>query len=238
MKYKDFIKYYSFSRTSKYYKAVGKRKDKTMLLYYGNMKIAQSFHPLLGTLEVVLRNRLHRELSCYFDDNKWIVNQKTGFMIDPLLSRKNKKSGVLMTNDYLFREISKAENKLKSKGHNITAGRIIAEQSLGFWVSFFDLIHYKLLKGIPCKIFQKLPSEYGRKEIYDTLNMVRAFRNRINHNEPICFIDGKMDFSYARNMYRIIVDFLNWIDPLIIQSLKGLDKVVETIEKEEKKQKY
>lgn len=158
-------------------------------------------------------------------------------MVDSLLSRKNKRTGVLITNDYLLREISKAENKLKVKGLDITAGRIIAEQSFGFWVSFFDLIHYKLLKGIPCKVFQKLPSEYGRKEIYEILNAVRTFRNRINHNEPICFINGKMDFSYARNMYHLILDFLNWIDPIIALSLKEVDKVLETINKEEKKQK-
>lgn len=236
MRYKKFIKYYSFSRISKYYKAVNGRKDKAMLLYYGNLKIAQAFHPLLGTLEVILRNRLHCELAKFFNDGKWIINQKNGFMIDPLLSRKNKRSGMLITNDYLCRELTKAEIKLKQKGHDITASRIIAEQTLGFWVSFFDLIHYKLLKGVPSKVFQKLPSNYGRKEVYETLNLIRNFRDRINHNEPVCFVNGQLDFSYVRDMYHVISNFLIWIDPVIMSSLQGVDRVLDIIDKEEKKQ--
>jgi len=63
VKYKKFVRYYSYSRISKYYKATGHSKAKAMMLYYGNLKIAQAFHPLLGILEVILRNRLHSELA-------------------------------------------------------------------------------------------------------------------------------------------------------------------------------
>ena len=62
-------------------------------------------------------------------------------------------------------------------------------------------------------------------------------RNRINHNEPICFVNRKCDFSYVKGMYTIISDFLTWIDPEIMPSLKEVDKVCKIIEKEENKQK-
>ena len=235
MKYKKFVKYYSYSRVSKYYKAAKHDKAKTMMLYYGNLKIARAFHPLLGILEVILRNRLHSTLAKCFNDGNWIINQQNGFMKSPLLIKKNKRTGVIITNDFLFREVSKAESKLKSKGVNATAGRIIAEQTLGFWISLFDLIHYKILKGIPIQAFQKLPAGYGRKEVYDALNQIRDFRNRINHNESICFVDKKLDFSYAKGIYQTLLQVLNWIDPDIQSSLYEVDKVMKTIEKEERK---
>lgn len=236
MKYKKFVRYYSYSRISKYYKATKHSKAKAMMLYYGNLKIAQAFHPLLGVLEVILRNRLHSELAKHFDDGNWIINQQSGFMKSPLLIKKNKRTGITLTNDYLFREVSKAEQKLKNKGVNITAGRIIAEQTLGFWISFFDLIHYKILKGVPIQAFQKLPAGYGRKEVYEALNKIRDFRNRINHNESICFVGRRLDFSYAKEIYQTITQILNWIDPDIQSSLYEIDRVLKVIEKEENKQ--
>lgn len=207
-----------------------------MMLYHGNLKIAQAFHPLLGILEVILRNRLHSELARYFNDSNWIINQQYGFMRSPLLSQKNKRTGKIITNDYLFREVSKAEQKLRNKGVNITAGQIIAEQTLGFWISFFDLIHYKILKGTPIQAFQKLPTNHGRKEVYEALNKIRDFRNRINHNEPICFVNKELDFSYAKEIYQTIILILNWIDPDIQSSLLEIDQVLKVIKKEENKQ--
>lgn len=56
------------------------------------MKIAQSFHPLLGVMKATLRNRLHSELAKYFNDGNWIINQQQGFMRAPLLVKRNKKT--------------------------------------------------------------------------------------------------------------------------------------------------
>ena len=130
----------------------------------------------------------------------------------------------------------KAEKKIAERGNKVTTGRVIAEQTLGFWNSFYEVHHYALLSGVPCTIFRKLPTGYGRKEINEIILKIRELRNRINHNEPICFVNRKCDFSYARNMYGIISDFLTWIDPEIMPSLKEVDKVLKVIEKEENKQ--
>lgn len=47
--------------------------------YFANMKIAQAFHPLLSSFEVILRNQLHYALARHFSDGNWIINQKSGF---------------------------------------------------------------------------------------------------------------------------------------------------------------
>ena len=63
MKYKKVVRLYSNSRVSKYYKATNRNKNKAVMLYFANMKIAQAFHPLLSSFEVILRNQLHYALA-------------------------------------------------------------------------------------------------------------------------------------------------------------------------------
>lgn len=122
MKYKKVVRLYSNSRVAKYYRATNRNKNKAVMLYFANMKIAQAFHPLLSSFEVILRNQLHYALAHHFSDGNWIINQKA-------------------------------------------------------------------------------------------------------------------DFSYVKGMYAIISDFLTWIDPEIMPSLREIDKVCKIIEKEENKQK-
>ena len=108
------------------------------MLYNGNLKISQAFYPLLGVLEVILRNSIHREIAFMYNDKNWIINQKTGFMSDKSLTKKDKRTGKLITNDYLLKEVMSAERKLKRKGaSSALAGQVIAEQTLGFWTCFF-----------------------------------------------------------------------------------------------------
>lgn len=213
MKYKKVVRLYSNSRVAKYYRATNRNKNKAVMLYFANMKIAQAFHPLLSSFEVILRNQLHYALAHHFSDGNWIINQKTGFMIAPSLTYTNKRTKKKVTNDYILKEVLKAEKKIADRGVRVTTGRVIAEQTLGFWNSFYETHHYALLAGVPCRIFKKLPPGFGRKEINDIIVQVRELRNRINHNEPICFVNRKCDFSYVKGMYTIISDFLTWIDP-------------------------
>ena len=158
-------------------------------------------------------------------------------MIAPSLTYINKRTKKKVTNDYILKEVQKAEKKITDRGVKVTTGRVIAEQTLGFWNSFYETHHYALLSGVPCRIFKKLPSGYGRKEINDIIVQIRELRNRINHNEPICFVNRKCNFSYVKDMYKVISDFLTWIDPEIMPSLKEVDKVLKVIDKEENKQK-
>lgn len=85
--------------------------------------------------------------------------------------------------------------------------------------------HYRLLRGKPIQIFKGLPAGYGRKEVIDELNRVRRFRNRINHNEPICFNGNNIDFTGAMRVHQSIQNILTWIDPEIIKLMASLDKV-------------
>jgi len=234
MKLKDFRHYFSSARVNRYLIATGNSTEKTVKLYKANLKISQAFHPLLGILEVVLRNRLNDVLALYFSDPDWIINQKSGFMSDSSLRYTYKRTGVVKTNDFLKREILKAEKRLNKTQTPITSGKIIAEQTLGFWTDLFEVHNYRLLKGKPIQIFQTLPSGFGRKEVNDQLDKVRRFRNRINHNEPICFNGDLIDFNETVEVHHSIINLLTWIDPEIIKLLSDLDKVQKTVERAKK----
>ena len=43
MKYKKVVRLYSNSRVAKYYRATNRNKNKAVMLYFANMKIAQAF---------------------------------------------------------------------------------------------------------------------------------------------------------------------------------------------------
>ncbi len=229
MKFRDFRQYFSSARISRYLTATGNNTARAAKLYKANLKVTQAFHPLLGIVEVVVRNRINDILTAHFTDPDWVINQKTGFMIDPSLVYIQKKTNKKIRNEFLKNEVEKAERRLRKSGAAITSGRVIAEQTLGFWTDLFEVHHYRLLAGKPIQIFSYLPSRHGRKEVNDELNKIRRFRNRINHNEPICFNGNNIDFTTATDVYNSIISILNWIDPALLKYAKDVDKVQRTI---------
>ena len=231
MNYKKFSRIYSISRVSRYQKAANGNKKKAMAMYYANARLAQAFQPLISFFEVVLRNQLHYALAHYFNDVQWLVNQKSGFMSDPNLTHIVKKTGKMKVNDFLRSEVERSERTLIGKKRNVTAGRVIAELNFGFWNSLYETHHYALLKGVPCTIFKTLPAGVGRKEVNQMVQQIRDLRNRISHNEPLCFNNKSFDMTYASDMYVMIRDFLIWIDPKIVTSLckERLDHVESEI---------
>lgn len=231
MNHKKFSKLYSNARVSRYVKAANGDRRKAQKMYYANARVAQSFQPLLSFFEVILRNQLHYALAAHFNDVQWLINQKTGFMSDSSLTHTVKKTGKVTVNDFLKKEVERSERTLIGKKRNVTAGRVIAELNLGFWNSLYETHHYALLKGVPCQIFKSLPTGYGRKEVNNAIQEIRTLRNRVSHNEPLCFSNKVYDMTYAKEMYGKINDFLSWINPDIMISLKSesLDNVCREI---------
>ncbi|MEZ4808878.1 MAG: Abi family protein [Allomuricauda sp.] len=228
MKYSDVRFFLSAPRIDRFLSATGS-KTKAIRLYKSNLRVSQSLHPLISITEVVLRNKLNTILSAHFSDPDWIIHQKSGFMIDPSLRYRHKRTGQIKTNHYLKKEIEKAERRLRKQQVIITSGKVIAEQTLGFWTNLFEVHHYRLLSGTPIQIFNTLPSGYGRKEILEDLNSIRQFRNRINHNEPICFVGNSVDFTKTEEVYNSIKEILKWIDPKLENWIKDMDRVEQKI---------
>lgn len=189
-------------------------------MYKANMKLAQAFHPLLGFIEVVLRNNVNNAVASHFGDADWIINQKTGFMLSPSLRG---------TRFFLKSEVEKAERKLANRGLSVMSGRIIAEQTFGFWTDLFEPHHFRLIAASSMRAFKNLPPGYGRKEVSEELTKIRKFRNRINHNEPIILYRNHIDFIFSEGIHESITNVLSWLDPHLVGWIKELDKVKKII---------
>lgn len=235
MEYNKYELYFSIPRIARYLNATLNDEVKAKRLYKINIQLSQSFFALLTILEVVLRNKLQEELSKHFSSDNWIIEEKMGFMSHPSLTYKDRRTGSLKTESHLKDEVTKAEARITKNygGTGITANRIISEQTLGFWSSFFDNSYYRILLGSPIKIFSSLPSGIGRPNIYKKLNDIREFRNRIYHNEPICFDSlDNIDATNAEKIKNDIKNILDWIDTdicLEIADINNIDTVINDL---------
>lgn len=127
-----------------------------------------------------------------------------------------------------------AESNLVKRGLAVSSGKLIAEQNMSFWTDLFETNHFRELRGCPMKLFPKLPTGIGRQEISQQLNSIRIMRNRINHNEPICFSRAAIDFSATRKVHEDLLNLLKWIDPDLKTWVLEIDRVEEAIVAAEK----
>lgn len=203
MEYNKLEYYLSQPRLNKFLLASGNSKVKAQKLYRANLRVSQSFYPILNLFEIFLRNICNYQVSAHFANPNWIITEKNGFMSDHSLTGSR---------FFLKNSILSAERTIRRKGGLITAGKIVAEQSFGFWTSLFDTHHYRLIGGIVIHSFNNKPAGTNRSTISQKLNRIREFRNRVYHNEPICFNGNVIDFTYAENIKNEIYEMLSWID--------------------------
>jgi hypothetical protein len=209
-------------RLRNYIVSQGVNQKRAVALYEQNIVLSQSFYPLLTMLEVALRNSLDQACIAHFSDPNWLVNQKTGFMVDPKLTYFPA-PGIIKTNDFLKRSVEEAEGKINRQKLPMSHGKIVAELTFGFWTELFEPTHYALLKGVPIKAFPNLPSKIKRKNLYSNLNEIRRFRNRIYHNEPICFLHGVCDTGEAKRIRNGIFNSIHWLSSDLHQWITKID---------------
>lgn len=222
MEYSKLQYYTSKDRLGRFLSACEGNKTKACELYFSNIEVSKAFYPVLSQFEIFLRNVIYQQLVLTFNDFNWIINQKSGFMSDRSLERSNY---------FLKRSIESAERAITRSGGTVTPGKLIAEQSFGFWTSLFQTHHYKLIKGSSILCFSNKPPQISRKEIYLKLNNIRKFRNRVYHNEPICFTGSIIDYSSATQIQADIYKLLTWIDKDLSDYISKLDSVSLAIKK-------
>lgn len=178
--------------------------------------MAQATHPILTQFEVVLRNSLNHQLSSYSVDSDWIINQKNGFMRNDSLRHSN---------FFLKSSVQKTEDKLAQKGIPVTSGKIIYDQTFGFWIALFLGHHYALIAGQPIHIFVNKPKTEDRASIYSKMDDIRNFRNRVNHCEPICFAGNIINCTEVLNIRTKLYGLIEWIEPEIIPFFERIDNI-------------
>jgi len=157
-------------------------------IYCWNDAISIRFMRLIGTIEIIMRNRFHRELSKYAhcpasfgtpESNNWYR--------------------------YIVTDGTKTAQQVKKKSNwslasNIPAHQVIAGMTFGFWHNLLNIqttpspaaqpILWKtIIPGIFSDHPQKSPGhwkkQHHRDQLFARIAFVNDFRNRIAHFEPL-----------------------------------------------------
>ncbi len=101
---------------------------------------------------------------------------------------------------------------------------------LGFRLAFFLPHHYALVRGQPIYVFPNKPSTERRISIHRKLEVIRYYRNRMNHCEPLCFRGNRIDCTAASVIHAKLYDLIKWMDLDLVPYFQSIDKVPLAIE--------
>ncbi|MBO5250476.1 MAG: Abi family protein [Bacteroidaceae bacterium] len=175
--------------------------------YRSNIELAESFYPCLSVFEVALRNALSRELQTMTGREDWY----TIFSDTPGLTNLN-------------RYITQAQKQIINCKESITASKVIVELTLGFWVSLLNREYERLLWKHLHRAFPYMPKHLRqRKNVSAPLNSFRTFRNRVFHNESICW-----NLTRVSEIHDNLFLVMEWINKDLPLWLKNIDRFEET----------
>lgn len=209
-----FEKVFSEKRMERYFILYPNDESKAVKHYQSNIKLTEAFYTSLSVLEVALRNALSRELKTMTGREDWYAI----FANTPGLTNLNK-------------YITQASKQIAGRHEQITTSKIIAELTLGFWVSLLNAEYERLLWKDLRRAFPYIPKkERKRKNVSAPLNRFRAFRNRVYHNESICW-----NMKRVQEIHDELLLILEWINKDLPEWLTEMDRfenVQEQIKKE------
>lgn len=197
MNYTEHKKAFSSARLNKYLVACGGDTKAALILYHNNVKLCQKFYGLLNIFEVVLRNAINEHYRKYLNDDDWIRNQ-----LEP--------SGVL-GNHPQRQTITKIINDL-DLDYRYTNDRVVSSVSLGFWTHLFSRKPFLLGGQSLLSIFPAKTKGVGQRAIYNELQIIKSFRNRIAHHEAICFnVFGVKSTAHAKEVYGLVIKYIQFL---------------------------
>ncbi len=198
-----FEKVFSEKRMERYFILYPNDESRAVKHYQSNIKLTEAFYTSLSVLEVALRNALSRELKTMTGRDDWYVI----FANTPGLTNLNK-------------YITQASKQIAGRHEQITASKIIAELTLGFWVSLLNAEYERLLWKDLRRAFPYIPKkDRKRKNVSAPLNRFRAFRNRVFHNESICW-----NMKKVQEIHDELLLVLEWINKDLPEWLTEIDR--------------
>lgn len=160
----------SNERFRTYLKLASGDHGNAMHMYTRNVALGGAFYGPLQTLEVGLRNAVNSILADRYGEF-WFQ--------EPALLKGHE----LKTTDRA------AENVRK----RLTAGRVVAELSFGFWVALFAKGYEERLWRT--NLYRLFTPQPNRWELHGQLDRLRTLRNRVAHHEPILQRDLQTDYD-------------------------------------------
>ena len=184
-------------------------------LYAWNTALSAAFYESLQSLEIALRNAIHKQMTNALGEvwynklpKKKLRQSRSQYnkrKIEITLSKiqkiKDKLKGEI---DFLEKEIPQLRKELeKKKEESYAINYMVANLDLGFWVNLF---YYRYLwrRGLN-QVFS--PQDLTRDLAFRRLSEINKLRNHIAHHEPIFYQ------NLEKNMANIL-EILGWICPI------------------------
>lgn len=205
---------FSAERLARFYTVARQDVTEASLLYAGNIKLSESLYPSLAIAEVVLRNAVHRQLKSLYGTPDWYLYLRQ----DPALAN-------------LQPSIDKAQTYILDRQEVLTADKLVAELPFGFWVTLFNRAYEEVLWKRLRLTFAHLPkADRQRATVSMVLNDVRKLRNRVYHNEPICW-----QLAQLQQQHQKILQLIGWVEPQILPWLQQLDRFPTVLDLEQRR---
>lgn len=221
MKYSEYEKAFSPARLNKYLKACGGDIAAALTLYRHNIKLCQKCYGMLNVFEIVLRNAINEHYKAFFADPDWIRHQ-----IVP---------GGMLENHPQRGAVEKTIAELDKAG-KYTNDRVVSSVTFGFWTHLFSRRPFALGGQSILRIFPARAKGLGQRAIYNELQDIKAFRNRIAHHEAICFdASGAKNTAQAKASYALVIKYIQFLGYQEAHLYYGLDvlpdKILDKIDK-------
>ena len=220
MKYSEYERAFSPARLTKYLKACGGDTASALTLYRHNIKLCQKCYGVLNIFEIVLRNAIDEHFIGYFSDQDWIRHQLApGGMLEHHPQRQS---------------VLKTIADLDAAG-KYTNNRVVSSVTFGFWTYLFNRVPFRLGGQSILQLFPGRTKGLGQRAIYNELQDIKAFRNRIAHHEAICFDStGTKNTAQAKASYALVIKYIQFLGYQEAHLYYGLDvlpdKILEKID--------
>ncbi len=194
----QIIKNISHERFLPYLNIAKQNEAKALLAYEFNIRLAESFYPILHNLEISLRNIFNQKIQEIYGQ-EWLLNKKL----------------ILGTNQKELDNLEKV-NQIIKKFKTENQSTIISNLSLGFWLSLL-YPNYEISLWRPAlRNAFSYQNKITRRDVQNKLRDVKFIRNRIAHHECILKLDLKFYHNNAGEILRDIapenLEFTNKID--------------------------
>ena len=198
-----FEKVFSTKRMERYFALYPDDEARAIRHYQCNLQLSEAFYVSLSVFEVTLRNALCRELETMTGREDW-------YAVFPTTP------GLVGLNRY----ITQAIKQIAGRHESITSSKIVAELTLGFWVSLLNSEYERLLWKDLRRAFPFMPKqERQRKNVSAPLNRFRSFRNRVFHHESICW-----NLQHVEKLHSEMVRVMGWMNREVPDWLQQVDR--------------
>ena len=118
---------------------------------------------------------------------------------------------------------------LDKKGR-YTNDRVVSSVTFGFWTYLFTKVPFRSGSSTLLKIFPAKTVGLGQRAIYNELQAIKDFRNRIAHHEAICFDDtGAKNTQPAKDSYALVIKYVQFLGYQESHLYYGLDVLPDQI---------